>query len=172
MEALMGIIISEYTDATLAIPRKGNSVWLAKRKVQPFLGDLSGWGGKCMVENDVRESPRVAAVREWEEETHTKTSLEYLSWFGVLFAHRFVRGVWSNFRVHLYVVKKWQGEIEETREMGPPLNIMLDQPHMYPTLRREVHLMLRFLSLNRTGGISIHAYDCEDGTSQIYVRHC
>ena len=76
-------------------------------------GKYNGVGGK-LEENETKEE---AMIRETKEEINvTPTEYEYM---GMVKFDEFYKGKPQRLIFHLYVVTKWDGEIEETEEMAP-----------------------------------------------------
>jgi len=102
--------------ATLIFPVKNGKVTLAKKKLKVGVGLWNGYGGK---EEDVdKGSMKRCAVREFAVETDgARIRIEDLD----LVAHVdfYKAGVYI-FECHVYFADEWEGEIKETREMGPP----------------------------------------------------
>lgn len=150
------------TSATLIVPIFGTCALLGKRRVQPFKGTLSGYGGRL----HSGERVLAAAVREWKEETGTTLREEDLMWFGIMDTHRRIGGEWQDFRVHLYWTTKWEGKFVTTKEMTEPIPIELRGRSQHP-LRSEIELLLSHLARRDRRRIHIVANDRPDGTTNI-----
>ena len=77
-------------------------------------GKLDGFGGKVEESESVEE----AAVRELFEETSVRASVEALSKIGELIFEFPAKQEWTQL-VHVFLVKDWVGEPQESEEMKP-----------------------------------------------------
>jgi len=99
--------------ATIAFLLEGDSVYLAEKLERLGAGNLNGYGGK--VQGD--ESPEQAAVREIGEEAGVAVLLADLDKVAVV---QFFEGDRHIFECHVYFVRKWEGELAASEEMGKP----------------------------------------------------
>ncbi len=123
-------------DTVLCLPLTEDSILLGMKKRGFGAGRWNGMGGKPKRE----ESVEMAAVRELEEEIGLKASVGDLKKCAVLdffFEHK---SDWDQ-RVHVFFVKRWEGEPTESEEMRPqwfsfkeiPFDIMWpDDRHWLP----------------------------------------
>lgn len=150
------------THASLIVPLFGTCALLGKRRIEPFKGTLSGYGGKLYS----GEGVLTAAVREWKEETGTTLTKADLRWCGVMDTHRKIGSEWLDFRVHLFWTRKWKGTIVTTEEMTEPIPIELKGFRQHK-LRPEIELILAHIASGTYSGIRIAANDMPDGTTDI-----
>ncbi|MDO8442749.1 MAG: NUDIX domain-containing protein [bacterium] len=104
--------------ATVCFLVKENKILLAIKGRHIGEGCWNGYGGGI----DVGEKPKEAAVRELKEETNGVIALpEDLEKIAEIDFHN-TKSDGRNFvcKVHFYLVKKWQGEIQGTEEMLNP----------------------------------------------------
>ncbi len=148
--------------AALVVPIFGTCALLGKRKVQPFKGTLSGYGGR------LKKGERVltAAVREWKEETGTTLTKANLNWCGVMDTHHKFGDKWMDYRVHLFWTRKWKGTIVTTEEMTEPIPIELKGFRQHK-LCPEIELVLAHIASRQYSGIRIAVNDMPDGTTDI-----
>ncbi|MCX4248398.1 MAG: 8-oxo-dGTP diphosphatase [Bacilli bacterium] len=100
-------------ETTLCLLKDSNKIMLAMKKRGFGEGKYNGVGGK-LEENETKEE---AMIRETKEEINvTPTEYEYM---GMVKFDEFYKGKPQRLIFHLYVVTKWDGEIEETEEMAP-----------------------------------------------------
>ena len=97
--------------STLCFCVRGDQVLLAMKKRGFGSGKWNGYGGK--VHN---ESPKVAAIRELEEESSLVADEKDLK--QVALVHFYFDGN-PVFECYVYVTTTWQGEPVETEEMRP-----------------------------------------------------
>lgn len=104
------------------------------------IGKWNGVGGKLLAGEGIEQ----AAVREMEEEIGVKASVADLEKIGCLdfyFPHQ--QENWNQ-QVHIFLVKNWQGEPQESEEMAPKWHnfseIPLDQ--MWPDDKHWLPLAL------------------------------
>jgi 8-oxo-dGTP diphosphatase len=104
-------------EATLCIPVLGSppeAVLLGSKKTGFGEGKYVAFGGKV----EAGESVLHAARRELEEECGLQVDTDRLEPRGILtFAFPY-RPEWDH-RVHLYLVRHWEGELKESREVQP-----------------------------------------------------
>src|SRR5438105_802010 len=101
---------------TLVIPRRDGKIWLAVKKHKVGAGLLNGWGGKVNLSD--RDNLELCAIREFNEETRTaQASAHDLEKAGIIDFYEFRQHI---FQCHIYFLKDWEGEIQESTEMGPP----------------------------------------------------
>jgi 8-oxo-dGTP diphosphatase len=104
-------------EATLCIPTKGNpikEILLGYKKVGFGQGKYTGIGGKI----EAGESPLETALRELEEESGLFTTSEDLHEMGHLTFIFPNKPEWDH-SVHLFLVKRWEGEPFESDEIKP-----------------------------------------------------
>lgn len=99
---------------TLVFPRRDKKILLGKKKSRFGAGKWNGFGGKT----DPEESLLEAAVRELREESGLITRQEQLEEVGVIDFYFDHDDSWNQ-RVHVYLVREWQGGPQETEEMLP-----------------------------------------------------
>ena len=93
--------------------------FLAMKKRGFGTGKWNGYGGKVADQ----ETPRVAAVRELQEESGLSASEEALEQVGLV---RFYFDSNQLFECHVFLVRDWRGEPHESDEM---------KPHWFPVLQ-------------------------------------
>lgn len=101
-------------DTTLILPMRDGRILLGMKKRGFGKGKLNGFGGKLNEGESIVE----AAIRELEEEIGIKVTIDGLKKMGELdfyFPHS--EEDWDQ-RVHVFVVKSWEGEPVESEEMG------------------------------------------------------
>jgi len=118
---------------------KDGKILLVKRRDD--LEMFPGWyilpGGK----QEAHEMPPETAIRETEEETGIKVSNPYLKIFATHF-HEYKAKV---FLVYIFVSSEFQGELRESKEGAPvwlPIEQALQEPKLYPDLKRHLKLIL------------------------------
>ncbi|HLD05605.1 MAG TPA: 8-oxo-dGTP diphosphatase [Candidatus Nanoarchaeia archaeon] len=99
---------------TLCFLVNGKQVLLGMKKRGFGEGKFNGFGGKPK-EN---ESLKDAALRELLEEACVKGSKEHLEKVGALSFFFSQKPEWNQ-QVHVFVLKEWEGNPEETEEMAP-----------------------------------------------------
>jgi 8-oxo-dGTP pyrophosphatase MutT (NUDIX family) len=99
--------------STICVPMSGDFVYLAPKNKGFGAGKPNGYGGRG--EGD--ESPEQVAVREWGEESDTTITEKDLDKVGVI---DFYDGQNHLFECHIYIVRRWDGELKATEEMGTP----------------------------------------------------
>ena len=102
-------------DVTLVLPIRDGKILLGMKKRGFGAGKINGFGGKL----NEGESIEVAAVRELEEEIGISAEIWNLEKVGELdfyFPHH-EDDSWNQ-RVHLFLVKEWEGEPVESEEMS------------------------------------------------------
>lgn len=101
--------------ATLVFPKHDNIVYLALKKRNFGAGYLNGWGGKAEdVDGNV---VKVTACREFVQEGNVTITPDDIELVAVIYFYEKENLV---FECHVYFLNKWEGEIQETEEMGPP----------------------------------------------------
>lgn len=104
-------------NATLCVPVRGDppqEVLLGLKKAGFGAGKYTGFGGKVEADERVIQ----AAVRELREETGVRVSENDLQPMGILLFLFPAKPAWSQ-AVHLFVVRAWEGDPEESAEMAP-----------------------------------------------------
>ncbi|MBI2572261.1 NUDIX domain-containing protein [Candidatus Woesearchaeota archaeon] len=123
----------------------GREVALAAKKPNQDQGGQwsyeNGYGGKVEASQTLEQ----AALDEVQKESTVVAVPEDLRYHGYIDFHvhkeLFGEGKGLDFRCHMYLLEKWQGEPQETSEMGPPRwypvnNIPFDR--MWPADRHWV----------------------------------
>jgi 8-oxo-dGTP pyrophosphatase MutT (NUDIX family) len=137
------------TEATLCLLVRGNpaqQVLLGYKKEGFGAGKITGFGGKV----EPGETPAAAAIRELEEETGIRVSVDDLRAVGQL---RFIfpnRPAWSQL-VHVFLSHRWTGVPEEGREMRPDW-YAVDQLPYEQMWQDSVYWLPRFLAGDRIRG--------------------
>lgn len=112
-------------DATLCFLLRDSEVLLAIKS--RFIGEgcWNGYGGGIEVED---ASPEEAALRELEQESGIRGSLDSLNKIAVVDFHN-IKSDGEKFRcrVHTYLLTKWAGEAIETEEMLQPTWFRIDK---------------------------------------------
>ena len=115
---------------------KENEILLAMKKRGFGAGKWNGVGGKIKKEETIKE----AAVREMEEEIGVTANPEHLEKVGNIKFYFKDNPEWDQ-HMHIFFVRKWEGEPEESEEMKPqwykhqeiPYKEMwVDDPHWLP----------------------------------------
>lgn len=104
-------------EVTLCLPFVDHEppiVLLGQKKRGFGQGLYVGFGGKIEAGETVEE----AAVREVEEETGLRATVDALHAAGELEFYFPARPAWDH-HVHVFVVSQWQGQARETEEMRP-----------------------------------------------------
>lgn len=111
------------TDATLCFLVKEGKVLLAMKADKIGKGCWNGYGGG--INNG--ESPNQSAIRELEEEADVVASVEDMERVAIVDFHN-TKSDGRQFvcRVHVYLVRKWSGEPQETEEMLTPTWFEID----------------------------------------------
>lgn len=132
--------MSELREATLVYAIRDNQVWLAMKKRGFGSDKWNGFGGKV----DKSETLAQAAVREFKEESTADILEQNLIKKGFLDFY-FSENPKYNQRVHVFLVKEWDGAIRETEEMKPKLFSFDDLPldSMWVTDKDWLPLVLR-----------------------------
>lgn len=100
---------------TLTFPIRNGKVTLAPKKFKVGAGLLNGYGGK-MEDIDEGDVDRTN-IREFSTETKARAWASDMEKFGII---DFFRAGEHIFECHVYICRRWYGEIKETKEMGPP----------------------------------------------------
>jgi len=101
-------------DVTLTLPLREHDICLAMKKRGFGAGKLNGFGGKP----ETGESPEDAAVRELDEEGGIRADASMLEKVAVIEFSFEGKPDWDQ-RMHVYLVREWDGEPVETEEMAP-----------------------------------------------------
>lgn len=104
-------------EATVCVLVWGNppeQILLGLKKAGFAAGKYNGIGGKV----EAGETVTTAAVRELEEETGIKAAEEDLQAMGHLTFLFPARPAWNQ-AVHVFLLRKWIGDPQESREMAP-----------------------------------------------------
>jgi 8-oxo-dGTP pyrophosphatase MutT (NUDIX family) len=92
--------------------RKGKTeVCLGMKKIGYGKGRWNGFGGKAGEEESLED----AAIRELEEESEVKTRSGCLKKVAELMYYE----TEANWKVNVFICRKWSGEVKETGEMEP-----------------------------------------------------
>ncbi|MFA4998725.1 MAG: NUDIX domain-containing protein [Candidatus Paceibacterota bacterium] len=104
-------------EAVLCFLVRGEKIRLAQKTQKIGEGYLNGYGGGI----EEGEKPREAVVREIWEEAWIKVNPKHLKKVAIIYFHN-TRSDGSTFvcRVHVYIVRKWQGKPKETETMVKP----------------------------------------------------
>jgi 8-oxo-dGTP diphosphatase len=103
--------------ATIVFPIKGSEVLLAKKTKKIGVGLWNGWGGA----QEERETIRQTALREFAEESGLSANLENLEYAGkVTFHNQKADGRKFDVEVHMFLLRKWSGELKSNPEMIEP----------------------------------------------------
>jgi len=149
-------------DATLCFIVDSNKILLGMKKIGFGKGKYNGFGGKRK-ENETVEQ---AAIRELKEESGIiANGIEKVAKLHFSFP---VKKDWNQ-TVHVYIIKEWQGEPEESNEMKPqwfninsiPFHSMWsDDKHWLPLVLqgRKIEAHFHFKKDNE----DIHKYDIKE----------
>lgn len=103
--------------ATLVFPLKNGKVLLARKMKKIGVGLWNGWGGG----QEEGETIRQAARREFQEESGCEASLDDFEYVGkVTFHNQKPDGRKLDVEVHMFLLKKWEGEPQGSSEMSDP----------------------------------------------------
>ncbi|MFA6005536.1 MAG: 8-oxo-dGTP diphosphatase [Patescibacteria group bacterium] len=138
----MGVLLQSYKQKIKNLPRKATVVFLVTedkillgfKKIGFGKGNWTGIGGKA----EEGETIEDAAKRELYEETEVTTS-ELVDCGVVNFYFPHIEDEIWNQEVHVYLIKKWNGEPKETKEIKPqwfekhkiPYTTMWDDAHYW-----------------------------------------
>ena len=137
---------------TLIYCVKGNSVLFGMKKRGFGSGKLNGYGGKVDSGEEITDS----AVRELFEEAKIicrKEDLEKVGEIDFFFPEIPKEKDWNQ-TVHVYILRKWFGDVEETEEMKPewfdiedlPLKKMwIDDKHWLPLVLKGKKIRASFV---------------------------
>ena len=118
-------------DVTLCFLLRGNEVLLAMKKRGFGKGLWNGFGGK---RRGGSETVECAAVRELKEESGLTVAEEALQRVADIDFYFPANPVWDQ-HVHVFLVREWSGEPQETEEMRPqffPLDAVPYGPETWP----------------------------------------
>jgi 8-oxo-dGTP diphosphatase len=139
------------SDRTLCLLTRGNppdEVLLGYKKIGFGAGKYTGIGGKV----EANENVVSAAVRELEEETGIKALEQDLHYAGRLHFLFPSTPAWSQV-VHVFLLRKWEGEPAESIEIKPawfqvdhlPVSQMWqDAPYWLPPILAGESIQMRF----------------------------
>ena len=107
------VLDTNYTQATLCFPIKGDEVLLAEKQKKLGAGYLNGFGGKAEIEdNNIYDTN----IRETEEEIGIR--LKTVKKMGeIRFHNPSSDNELKNMMVHIFTTTDWDGEPTETDEM-------------------------------------------------------
>jgi 8-oxo-dGTP pyrophosphatase MutT (NUDIX family) len=158
------------SDRTLCFLIRGNSpreVLLGLKKAGFGMGKYAGFGGRI----EPGESVETAAIRELEEETGIKVTIDDLHPTGRLTFLFPFQPDWSQV-VHVFLVDPWQGTPQETSEMKPewhridqiPFDRMWDDAHYWlPLVLAGQRIDGRFVYCPDNKTVSeVKIIECED----------
>lgn len=99
---------------TLCFLEDDNRICLAMKKRGFGVGKWCGIGGKVQEGESIKE----AAVRELKEEIGVDTHNQHLEEVGNIKFYFNEKPDWNQ-HMHIFFIKNWQGEPQETEEMAP-----------------------------------------------------
>ena len=146
MNILLSVVMKSIKHATLCVIKDSEKVLLGMKKQGFGEGKYNGFGGKV----EEGETVEAAAIRELYEESSIKaTNVEKVAELDFKFPYK------KEFDqiVHVYLVKEWEGEPNESKEMKPewfkinkiPFNKMwADDKHWLPLVLEGKKLNARF----------------------------
>lgn len=103
--------------ATIVFPIKEDEVLLAKKTKKIGVGKWNGWGGA----QEIGETIRQTALREFAEESGLSANLEDLEYGGkVTFHNQKADGRKFDVEVHMFLLRKWSGQLKHSSEMIEP----------------------------------------------------
>ncbi len=154
---------------TLCLFVKEDKILLAikKRSLSGFsvaIGKWNGVGGKV----DTGETIEAAAVREISEEIGVKTVEQNLEKVGCIDFHFKDKPDWDQ-KMHIFLVKNWDGEPQESEEMRPqwfdvkdiPFDAMwADDKHWLPAVLAGKKVEGKFYFINE--GANIDGFDVRE----------
>lgn len=100
---------------SLIFPIRAGCIWLARKKRKVGAGFYNGWGGK--LERVDRGSVIKAAIREFKDDSGATAYPRDLDHVATI---RFYEAGKLVFECNVYFLRSWEGEIQETDQMGPP----------------------------------------------------
>jgi 8-oxo-dGTP pyrophosphatase MutT (NUDIX family) len=109
--------MSEYTvrsERTICFLLKEDQILLGFAKSSQSKGKYNGFGGK----KEANETIEEAAIRELYEESGLQARVEDLEKMAEIDFHFPYKEEWNQ-RVHVYFLRTWEGEPQETNEMRP-----------------------------------------------------
>lgn len=149
---------------TLCLAVKGGKILLAMKKRGFGSGKLNGYGGKV----EEGETVEAAAVREMREEIGLLAETNGINKVGQIDFHFKDRPEWDQ-RMHVFLVKDWSGEPQESEEMKPqwfdikdiPFDAMWpDDKHWLPMVLAGKKVEGRFNLINE--GAHIDGFDIRE----------
>lgn len=99
---------------TICFLIRENEILLAMKKRGFGVGKWNGIGGKVQGKETIKE----AAVREMKEEIGVVANLKHLESFGSIKFYFKNKPEWDQ-HMHIFLVRKWDREPEESEEMKP-----------------------------------------------------
>jgi 8-oxo-dGTP pyrophosphatase MutT (NUDIX family) len=144
---------------TLCLPLREGSILLGMKKCGFGEGRWNGMGGKVKKGENIE----AATVRELEEEVGLRAATADLESCAVLDFFFDGKPEWDN-RVHVFFIRKWEGEIVESDEMRPRWFSLNEIPFdtMWPDDRYWLPLVL--------GGESVEARFCFDNKGDAIIK--
>lgn len=149
---------------TLCLLVKDDKILLAMKKRGFGVGKLNGVGGKV----GEGETIEAAALRELNEEIGVVASLAEIEKLGVLNFHFKDKPEWDQ-QMHIFLIKNWQGEPQESEEMAPrwylkseiPFDAMWpDDKHWLPVVLAGKKVEGKFNFANE--GVNIDDFDIRE----------
>lgn len=108
---------------TIVFPKKNGRVLLARKTRKIGVGLWNGWGGG----QEEGETIRQAAIREFKDESGLSADMGDLEYVGkVTFHNQKPDGREFDVEVHMFLLRKWGGEIRPNPEMKEPTSWSID----------------------------------------------
>jgi len=145
---------------TLCFLLRGKEICLAMKKRGFGVGKWNGVGGKVQA----RESIEAAALRELKEEIGVESELLHLEKAGHIKFYFKENNGWNQ-HVHIFFIRKWAGEPQETDEMRPqwydvnklPFDRMwIDDPYWLPRVISGKKIVGKFHFIDKGDMIEKH----------------
>lgn len=151
-------------DVTICFLLKENKICLALKKRGFGAGKWNGVGGKV----EPGEAITTAAARELKEEIGVSAKHEHLEHTGTIDFHFNDNPSWNQ-RMHIFLVRVWEGEPGESEEMAPqwyehdkiPFEKMwVDDPHWLPRIIAGKKILGKFHF--RNNGTEIDEFEIKE----------
>ena len=151
-------------EVTLCFLLKENKICLALKKRGFGEGKMNGVGGKV----EAGETIEDAAVRELKEEVGVSAQSAHLEKMGSIDFHFNDNPEWNQ-RMHVFLIKKWEGEPAESEEMAPvwheqnnlPFDKMwIDDKHWLPKVLEGKKISAKFHFNNK--GAEIDKFEIKE----------